>query len=99
MHRINISAPGPRPPYYRVAEHLWGIGCNINSDGNSERPDDTNWTELTIELRGVADQRVDVDPVADEPLILQVRSTSLKLARDAATFIVDSSGGEIQEVP
>ncbi len=90
---VNIVEPGPRPHYCRVAEHLWGAGCNIDSDGNSQTPEDTQWTELTIELRGGDGQRVDIDPVSTEPLVLQVRSSSLRLAEEVAKFIADHAGG------
>lgn len=97
-YRINVVQPGPRPPYYRVAEHLWGAGCNIDSDGNSETPEDSRWTELTIELRGSDEKRVDIDPLSSEPLILQVRATSPALAEETAKFIVEWSGGKVQHV-
>lgn len=90
---VNIVEPGLRPPFYQIAEHLWGSNCNIDSDGNSETPDDARWTELSIELRGGAGQRVDVDPISVEPLVLQVRSTSLHLAQEVARFIVRHCGG------
>ncbi len=90
---VDVVKPGPRPPFYRVAEHLWGAGCDIDSDGNSEAPEDTQWTELTIELRGAGGQRVDVDPVSVDPLILQVRSSSMRLAQEVARFIGEHSGG------
>lgn len=95
-YRINIAEPGPRPPYYRVAEHLWGVGCNIDSDGNSQAPEDTQWTALTVELRGATEQRVDIDPLSTEPLILQVRAPSMQLAQEVAKFIVECSGGKVQ---
>ncbi len=88
--------PGPRPPYSKVADHLWGSGCNFDSDGNSDHPETTDWTELTVTLRappwqqGVGtDERVDVDPLGGgEPLVLAIVSESDDLARREA-------GGEL----
>lgn len=97
--RINISAPGPRPSFYKVAEHIWGKACDIDSDGNSQTPQDRQWTELTIELRGIAEQRVDIYPVSTEPLILQVCSSSAPLAQKVAQFVVACSGGEYSVLP
>lgn len=91
---VNIVEPGPRPPFYQVAEHLWGAGCNIDSDGDSRTVGDTQWTELTIELRGADEQRVDVDPISADPLVLQVRSFSAHLAEEVAKFIAGRSGGK-----
>lgn len=45
-----LVAPRDRPPYGRVADHLWGSKANIDSDGNSRTPDDTQWTELSLIL-------------------------------------------------
>src|SRR5688572_13636966 len=50
-HAVQIKAPGPRPEFYRIAEHLWGAGCNVDSDGDSCSPDDHDWTE-TIRFGG-----------------------------------------------
>jgi len=82
-----------------VAEHLWGIGCNVDSDGNSQTSEDTQWTELTIELRGATEQRFDIDPISNDPLVLQVRAQSIPLAQEVAKFIASYSGGEVQNVP
>ena len=51
MHAFHLSSPGKRPPFYELAQHLWGVGCDVDSDGNSSNPDATDWTELTIRLR------------------------------------------------
>ena len=67
LYAFHLSEPGPRPPYYAVAEHLWGPGCNIDSDGDSFPRDASNWTELTIVLRSGFGRRVDVDPANDAP--------------------------------
>jgi hypothetical protein len=95
-HSLQIIAPGPRPPYFQVAEHLWGIGCNIDSDGDSVTPEDRQWTELTVCLRSNPGQRVDIDPISNDPLILVVRSSDQSLCRQTAEFIASASGGEVQ---
>lgn len=95
-HFLHVISPGPRPPFFQVAEHLWGAGCIIDSDGNSKTPDDLQWTELTLILRGNPKQRVDIDPISDVPLILAVRSSHQSLCRMAVEFIVAVSGGEVR---
>jgi hypothetical protein len=92
-----IKHPGLRPAYYLIAEHLWGLGCNIDSDGNSRTPDDTHWTELTLSLRGKSSVRIDIDPLSIDPLVLAVRSSQESLCRQAAQFIVNYSGGELEK--
>lgn len=86
MHIIHVSAVGRRPPYGKVAEYLWGAGCNIDSDGNSRTPDDEEWTELTLSHRD-GPGRVDVDPLVDDPLILAIKSEDRALAEKVAAFI------------
>ena len=94
-HRLYLIAPGPRPPYYSVAEHLWGKGCNIDSDGDSDTPQSTSWTELTVILRigGEGEPRVDVDPVGLDPLVLKVESDDPDLGKRAAEFLRSECGG------
>ncbi len=96
-YRINIIQPGPKPPFNCIAEHLWGPGCNIDLDGNSQTPEDTQWTELTIELRATG-ERIDIDPISTTPLVLQVRASSMRLAQEVAEFVVKASGGKIEGV-
>ena len=89
-----IISPGPRPPYHLVAEHLWG-GADFDSDGNSETPTDTNWTELTVQLRPDGLERVDIDSVFEDPLVLKIASGSPALAKSVAEFLASSTGGKL----
>ena len=93
---FHIKHPGPRPAYYLVAEHLWGRGCNIDSDGNSHTPEDTLWTELTLSLRDKSSERIDINPLSIEPLVLAVSSSQESLGWQAAQFIVNCSGGVLE---
>ncbi len=90
-----IRNPGPRPPFATVAYHLWGAGVNFDSDGDSETPEDPNWTELTLERRDASGERIDVDPVVPEPLTLKVVSESRDLALRAATYLAEVTGGDL----
>jgi len=92
-----ITEPGPRPPYYKVADYLWGKGANIDSDGNSSNPEDTNWTELSICIRDEETPYVHIDPISIEPLVLEVSSTSCELAKKAAEYIATESGGFLEK--
>lgn len=102
MARFILRAPGPRPPYYQVAEHLWGSGCKFDSDGNSDHPNATDWTELTVTRRPAPNEqdfaeteRVDIDPVGARPLVLAIASDNANLARKAAEFLHRQAGGEL----
>lgn len=66
-----LVAPGDRLPYGWVADHLWGTKADIDSDGNSRTPDDTQWTELSLILRGSeGEAEIHIEPVAIKKLIL-----------------------------
>lgn len=103
MARFLLTAPGPRPPYHKVADHLWGSDCSFDSDGNSDHPDATDWTELPVTLRTHpwqqdlgTEERVDVDPLSEgEPLVLSIVSQNEDLARRAAEFLQGEAGGEL----
>lgn len=96
-HEFILSNPGLRPPYWAVAEHVWGAGCDFDSDGDSSVPDASDWTELTVILRSDECQRIDIDPVeAAEPFTLRIRSEDEQLAKKAAEFLAVRSGGELR---
>jgi hypothetical protein len=98
MYYIYLISPGPRPFFHNVAEHLWGQGCDYDSDGNADPLQPDSWTELTVALRPDCEQRLDVDPLDDrEPLVLVIRSEHEPLARRAAIFLQSSAGGELSD--
>ncbi len=97
IHHVRIG--GPRPPFYTVAAHLWGSAVDFDSDGDARFPDDPAWTELTVIHRGAENERVDVDPVQEAPLVLQVAGTSEALAMRTARYLADATGGEIVAPP
>jgi len=96
--RHYLSAPGERPCSQSVAYHLWGSGCDFDSDGNDDQPPPGGWTELTVALRPDCEERVDVDPLDDILLlVLVIRSESEDLARRAALFIQSKAGGDLSD--
>lgn len=105
MARFILTAPGPRPPYSQVAERLWGQGCDFDSDGDSSEPEATDWTELTVTLRGKlweqdadVEERVDIDPIdGGGPLVLAIKSDSETLARRTAEFLHATAGGTLSK--
>lgn len=92
--QIFLISPGPRPRFGLVAEFLWP-GRDVDTDGDSDCPTSSSWTELTIALRPNCAERVDVDPVSQSPLVLKVSATSNELASRAATFLQEQSGGTL----
>lgn len=95
-HKIQLRQPGPRPPYYSVAEHLWGKNCYIDSNGNFDAPADPNWTELSLYLRAnPSSNQVHVEVVSEAPLVLGIRSSSQVLCERATEYLASTSGGAI----
>ena len=80
---LYLVNPGLRPPFGSVAEHLWGSGVDFDSDGNSSTPGDTSWTEFTIQRRPRYDERIAIDPISENPLVLKVMSSSSGLVERA----------------
>jgi hypothetical protein len=92
-----LVAPRDRPPYGWVADHLWGLKANVDSDGNSRTPDDTQWTELSLILRdSEGEAEIHIDSVAASPLVLKIRSPNAGLAERTAIFLSDQTAGTIE---
>lgn len=95
MHKLYLIDPGPRPPYYEVAQALWG-DRDFDSDGDSGTPDAADWTELSVILRPGYAERVDIDPVGEATrLVLCIRSESEELVRRAGDFLRRRTGGSL----
>lgn len=93
---VYLVGPGDRPAFSAVADHLWGMGCDIDTDGDSGFPDDHAWTELSLRLRVLNPwQQVHIDPVSTAPLVLAIRSPGERLALQAAQFLQTRAGGEL----
>lgn len=96
---LYLVDPDSRPPFGLVADHLWGADANIDSDGDSRFPNDSEWTELFLLLRGAEEvQHVQVDPVSTAPLVLQIRSPVAELTEKTASFLSGLTGGRIERV-
>ncbi len=79
---------GALPPYYEIAEYLWGKDPNIDSDGDSYVPESTNWTELTLILRSDETQRIDIDPIEGRNALM-LKTTSEELKTKVISFLKD----------
>ncbi len=103
MHTDSIfylESPGDRPAYYKIAELLWGVSANVDSDGDSSHPEDTQWTEFSLFLRdGKERDQIHIDPVSRTPLILKIRSPDREIARHVVTYLHEVAGGVILQEP
>ena len=87
-----ISNPGIRPPFRDLANYLWG-DVDFDSDGNADV--NPNWTELTLIRRPNYDERIDIDPASENPLVFKIRSSTPGLAQKTAEYLIRICGGEI----
>ena len=94
-----VRVGGSRPPYYAVGEYLWGVGADLDSDGDACDPEDLSWTELTLMNRRDITERIDVDPVQAAPLVLKVMGTKAGLVERAARYLAEASGGDVVRNP
>jgi hypothetical protein len=87
--KIACRVIGPMPPYWQVADAVWGKGAEIDSDGDSATPDDTNWRELTLVLRSDRDQRLDIDPLETDRDTVELSATSSELLKRLLGYLRD----------
>ena len=73
---MKAKVVGNMPPYYAVAEAIWGRGVDVDSDGDSSTPDATDWRELTFILRPDYEERLDIDPTSEDPDVVVIQATS-----------------------
>lgn len=85
MSEFKVELVGKMPPYYDIAEFLWGKGVDIDSDGNSEHPNSVVWNELTLILRSDDSQRVDIDPAEDG--YINIGSEDKKLLDSVVSYL------------
>lgn len=93
---VYLAGLGPRPPFWQVAFELWG-DRDFDSDGDALTPDDDAWMCLTLRLRPDGTERIDIDPVSLDPLVLEVRGASEALVRQAASYLVRAAGGSVSD--
>lgn len=98
MPSVFLVNPGPRPTFTDLADHLWGAGCEVDSEGNAAAVKDRFWTELTLTLRPAYRERIDVDPLdGRQPIVLVIRSENEELMNRAALFLHAESGGALSD--
>jgi hypothetical protein len=90
-----VKVRTPRPPFPSVAVFLWGREADYDSDGNASAVKDTSWTELTLDSRERQNERVDVDPVSESPLVLKVVADHQAFAAKTAYFLTVTTDGEV----
>ncbi len=87
MHRYLVLTDQARPDYRLVISFLWHDLYNVDTDGNAEDPASRQWTQLYIRNRQDGSEIIDIFPVSEQPLILQIESTKRQLAAHVTYFL------------
>lgn len=78
---------GDLPPYWQVAEALWGTGVDFDSDGDAAHRNATDWRELTIALRPHCNDRLEIDAMEGSHDMILLRASSQEILRRAVAFL------------
>lgn len=88
------------PDVYKLASFLWEGDLSYYAEDNAiSTIDDESWTRLVLIRAKQPEQRVDVTPIKEKPLVLQVNSTSMELAARTANFIANRTLGTVARYP
>lgn len=96
---LYVLARGERPDFRQVIAFLWSEDQDVDSDGDSYPASSRTWTELTLITRNEPEERVDVDPCSDNPLVLQVVSEKRSLAARVAYLLAKHTCGAVGRSP
>jgi hypothetical protein len=92
-----VKIEGNRPDFRMLAAFLWGDFHNINSDGNANNPASREWTELTLQNRESPFERVDINPIKTDPLVLKVKSNRRDIAARTAYILAKETNGMVAD--
>ncbi|MDO1451958.1 hypothetical protein Q0590_37160 [Rhodocytophaga aerolata] len=86
---------GPRPDFRLVESFLWSDFHNTDTDGNSYNPASRDWTELYIASRENKDEVIDINPINNNPLILEIKASNEILGNRVAYFLAKETLGQV----
>ena len=101
-HEFYLIAPGPRPPFFEVVDHVYGPDDTVDTDGDSGSREATDWTWLYMQLRKPPYREQPVIEVAmlEGENIMRIASDEAGLAERTATFLANRAGGIVtRELP
>ena len=87
-YQIPIIRVGARPPFGEVVGHVFGVGANVDTDGDSATPAATDWTWLYMCRRPTRNSPVvEVTLVDGTPGGFLISSDDEELAKRTAEFL------------
>jgi hypothetical protein len=90
----------PCPDVHKLAAFLWEGNFSYYAEDNStSAADDESWTRLVLIHVEQPEQRVDITPVKEKPLVLHVNSAMKELSARTANFIANRTLGTVARYP
>jgi len=86
-----------RPDFRLLMTWLWSDSENIESDGNYRNPPSKEWTGPYIRHRRDNNFYFESNPVADDPLVLEIKSTNKLMLNKVGYFMQERTDGELSE--
>lgn len=100
LHNLYLVAPGARPPFFEVVDHVYGPDDIVDTDGDSNTREATDWTWLYMRLRK---PRYREQPVIEVIMleggqVMQIASDVEVLTQKTALFLAQKTGGTISDI-
>ena len=87
IREVQIHFDALLPSLNRMIAQLFGVGACVDTDGDSKSADDQEWTDMTIQRRDGARERVDVVRIAESPRTFRIRASTEELAERASAVL------------
>jgi len=93
---LKVKIHDKRPDFRVFASYFFGEDLyNYDADGDCVSPTSKDWTELYMRSRNNPDLHFKILPVSNNPLLLEVSSTSKEIVCQIAYFLAMETQGEI----
>ena len=92
-YSVRVECRGPRPEARAISIVAWDSSTEVQLVGDFENPTDDSWSRLTVVRVDNPEQRIEIEPVSQEPLVLKISSNEKKCAHNVAFFIAMESHG------
>jgi len=96
-HKLFLKTSGNRPDFRLVKTWLWDEAHKTDSEGNSYNPASQEWTDLYLGSRENANESIEIFPVTEDPLILQISGSTKEMAARVAYFLLHETAGQLFE--
>ena len=94
-YAVLVECRGPRPPADGVVIVASSRAAKYELAGEHELQGDSQWSRLSLALSTDSRQRVEIEPVSTDPLVLRITSGDSKQANEIAFFLAMETHGKI----